>query len=90
MHLAYADYLPYAEHPAAVYLYCAPGAQCSDGSNWHGVVLAEHSLHPQFGRWTGLHLVRHRLRGDTGELAQPYQIWHQIWHPVRGVIFQQP
>lgn len=42
LHLAYADYLPYAEHPAAVYLYCAPGAQCSDGSNWHGVALADY------------------------------------------------
>jgi hypothetical protein len=42
LHLAYADYLPYAEHPAAVYLYCAPGAQCSNGSNWHGVALADY------------------------------------------------
>lgn len=41
LHLAYADYVPTAEHPAAVYLYCAPGAQCSDGANWHGVALAD-------------------------------------------------
>ncbi len=42
LHLAYADYLPFAEHPAAVYLYCAPGANCANGSNWHGVALADY------------------------------------------------
>ena len=42
LHLAYADYLPYADHPAAVYLYCAPGANCANGSSWHGVALADY------------------------------------------------
>jgi len=42
LHLAYADYLPFADHPAAVYLYCAPGADCAAGSNWHGVALADY------------------------------------------------
>ncbi len=42
LHLAYADYLPFADHPAAVYLYCAPGANCANGSSWHGVALADY------------------------------------------------
>ena len=42
LHLAYADYLPFAEHPAAVYLYCAPGANCANGSSWNGVALADY------------------------------------------------
>ncbi len=42
LHLAYADYLPFAEHPAAVYLYCAPGANCADANNWNGVALADY------------------------------------------------
>ncbi|CAG0927953.1 hypothetical protein TFLX_00723 [Thermoflexales bacterium] len=41
LHLAYANYLPPAEHPAAVYLYCAPSAPCGNASSWHGVALAD-------------------------------------------------
>ncbi|HSD84163.1 MAG TPA: hypothetical protein VLG46_09905, partial [Anaerolineae bacterium] len=41
LHLAYADYLPAADHPAAVYLYCAPGANCADANSWNGVALAD-------------------------------------------------
>ncbi|MBI5566053.1 MAG: hypothetical protein HY870_14250 [Chloroflexi bacterium] len=42
LHLAYADYLPFADHPAAVYLYCAPGANCAIGGSWNGVALADY------------------------------------------------
>jgi hypothetical protein len=40
-HLAYDYYLPYNEHPAAVYLYCAPGLDCSNGANWSGVSMLD-------------------------------------------------
>lgn len=41
LHLAYADYLPAAEHPAAIYLYCAPGALCNNASSWKGVFMGD-------------------------------------------------
>lgn len=39
-HLAYAYYLPAAEHPAAVYLYCPPGVDCTQGG-WSGVSMGD-------------------------------------------------
>lgn len=41
LHAAYAYVLPLADHPQAVYVYCAPGADCGQSANWHGVVLAD-------------------------------------------------
>jgi len=40
-HLAYNYYLPYAEHPAAVYLYCPPNLDCGEGANWSGVSMLD-------------------------------------------------
>jgi hypothetical protein len=42
VHLAYAYYLPDAEHPAAVYLYCPPTSDCADFASWNGVSMGDY------------------------------------------------
>lgn len=42
LHSAYVYVLPYAEHPRAIYRYCAPGKDCSQNANWAGVALADY------------------------------------------------
>lgn len=36
-HLAYDYFVPAIENAPAVYLYCPPGKDCTDGANWSGV-----------------------------------------------------
>ena len=47
LHTAYAHIVPIAEHPQAVYEYCAPGADCGQAASWSGVVLADNVLEVQ-------------------------------------------
>ncbi len=53
LHTAYAQVLPLADHPQAVYLYCAPGADCGQSANWHGVALADDVDEVQLAVTTG-------------------------------------
>jgi hypothetical protein len=42
MHLAFADFIPTAEHPRAVYMYCpGKGAACADPGKWQSVALSD-------------------------------------------------
>ncbi len=40
-HLASVDYIPYAEHPAALYHYCPPATDCTRPENWTTVRLGD-------------------------------------------------
>lgn len=37
IHGAYIEYVPLAEHPQAVYIFCPGSADCADGANWSSV-----------------------------------------------------
>lgn len=37
LHIAYVDYVPLAEDPKAIYLYCAKASKCHEGEGWSGI-----------------------------------------------------